>query len=60
MDYIGDLQALRIKMHFAFFWVRLYDLPLMGMNFDIVCSVGESIGNAEDVDLTNLLIGECF
>ncbi|KAF5464301.1 hypothetical protein F2P56_014388 [Juglans regia] len=51
MDYVGDVQSSRIKMHFASFWVRLYDLPLMGMNSETARSIGESIGNVEDIDL---------
>lgn len=57
MDYVGDLQASWIKMNFASFRIRLYDLPLLGMNSDTICSVGESIGNVEDIDLSEQCLG---
>lgn len=51
MGYVGYLLASQIKMNFASFWVRLYDLPLMGMKSTKILSVEESIGSVEDIDL---------
>lgn len=50
-NYDGDLKPSYIKMGFASFWVRIYDLPLKGMTGEIVKRIGASIGIVEDIDL---------
>ncbi|KAF5442303.1 hypothetical protein F2P56_034974 [Juglans regia] len=50
-NYDGTLQITKVPMFLASFWVRMYDLPLDGMNARAVRKIAATLGDVEDVDL---------
>ncbi|XP_042958115.1 uncharacterized protein LOC122293643 [Carya illinoinensis] len=50
-NYTGEVQAIRVQISTATFWIRLYDLLLGAMNEKVVSKIGNSIGVVEEIDV---------
>lgn len=49
---LGDIA--KMGFNFQEFWVRIYNVPLIGVSKEMVGQVGERVGQVVDVDLGGL------
>lgn len=50
-DYDGNCQISTMYLHYASFWIRLYDFPLNCMNQLVIRMIGNSMVEVKDIDL---------